>query len=324
MSLDSRKTVIFGNGLGMALDSTSFSLDKALGRVWDDESILSEEQKQLICSCLPDNRVGRPQGEEELDKLQLALSACDFLLGIRGSRIHWLSDDGQQFPIAVRKLIYNTAKQFHQTTNRLPDSFLQPFCDFIRETQSHIGTLNYDNLLYRSMVNDKLLDGYRGALVDGFHGTGFRRENLQRKFGKTFGYYLHLHGSPLFVDRDGQTIKLHQFDVQKQTDTISSHIVLTHFRHKPTVISASHLLLSYWQLLLEAINESSEVILFGYSGSDDHLNAIVKSRSTKPVKVVEWSGAGAETERLSYWTDVLGREPELIQVVNILDFTAWD
>ena len=318
-----RKTIIFGNGLGMALNHQAFSLDRALGVVWDDPDILSAAQKQLICNCLPDDRVGRPQGEDELDKLQLALSACDFLVGIPGSRIHWLSQEGQLFPAAVRKLIYNTARQFHQTGEELPDEFIGPFCDFIEQTESHIGTLNYDNLLYQPMIDRALLHGYDGALVDGFHDAGFAKENLERRYGRTFGYYLHLHGSPLFVDRRRATIKIHQFDLAEQADTMSSHIVLTHFEHKPAVISASRVLLSYWQLLSEAIDESEEVILFGYSGADTHLNLLLKSMSDKPVKVVEWNGAGGEHDRAIFWRQQIGRGVELVQLPNVHDFREW-
>ena len=318
-----RKTIIFGNGLGMALDPHAFSLDRALGVVWDDPDILSHAQKELICNCLPDDRAGRPQGEDELDKLQLALSACDFLVGIPGARIHWLSDDGQQFPTAVRALIYNTAKQFHQTGEVLPDEFIAPFCDFIEETKSHIGTLNYDNLLYQPMIDRGLLHGYDGALVDGFHGAGFAKENLERRYGRTFGYYLHLHGSPLFVDRRSATIKLHQFDLDDQTDTTSSHIVLTHFEHKPAVISASRVLLSYWQLLSEAVDESDEVILFGYSGADIHLNLLLKSMSDTPVRVVEWEGAGEDFEREIFWRRQIGRDVNLVQLADVHDFREW-
>src|SRR5690606_41891945 len=85
----------------MALDHQAFSLDRALGVVWDDPGMLSDDQKELICNCLPDDRAGRPENEDELDKLQLALSACDFLVGIPGSRIHWLSEDGQSFPTEI-------------------------------------------------------------------------------------------------------------------------------------------------------------------------------------------------------------------------------
>lgn len=318
-----RKTIIFGNGLGMALNPNRFSLDQAIGTVWEDVNILSDEQKQLICNCLPNDRNGRPQGEDELDKLQLALSACDFLLGIPGSRIHWLSEDGQNFPIAVRKFVYNTAKQFHLTGEILPTTFLDPFLAFIEATKSHVGTLNYDNLLYQPMIDSGLLKGYSGALVDGFHDSGFNKENFVRKFGRSFGYYLHLHGSPLFVDRNSTAIKLHQFNLAQQADAISSHLVLTHFAHKPTVISASSVLLSYWQLLSEAIDESEEIVLFGYSGADKHLNQMVKSFSDKPVRVVEWAGAGEEANRNGFWSGALGRSIQLIRLANIHDFVQW-
>lgn len=308
----------------MALNPHLFSLDHAIGEVWDADGNLSERQKRLICNCLPDDRAGRPQGEDELDTLQLALSACDFLLGIRGSRIHWLSEVGQAFPAAVRKLIYNTARQFHQTGEQLPDEFINPLLEFVDTTESHIGTLNYDNLLYQPMVEHELLHGYDGALVDGFHNAGFAKENLERRYGKTFGYYLHLHGSPLFVDRRGSTIKLHQFDLAEQTDTFSAHIVLTHFRHKPAVISASDVLMSYWQLLSEAIDESEEVVLFGYSGVDAYLNALLKANVDTPVRIVEWEGAGQERDRIRHWRDVMGREDIVLrQMQNIHKFNDW-
>ncbi|MBN8426254.1 MAG: hypothetical protein J0L65_02180 [Xanthomonadales bacterium] len=319
----SRKTIIFGNGLGMALNPSRFSLDKAIGTVWEDANILSDEQKQLICNCLPDDRNGRPQGEDELDKLQLALSACDFLLGIPGSRIHWLSEDGQSFPAAVRKFVHNTAKQFHLTGEVLPATFLDPFLEFIKATKSHVGMLNYDNLLYQPMIDRELLRGYCGALVDGFHDSGFNKENLVRKFGRDFGYYLHLHGSPLFVDRNSTVIKLSQFDLAQQADVISSHIVLTHFAHKPTVISASTVLMSYWQLLSEAIGESEEIVLFGYSGVDNHLNQMVKSFSDTSVRVVEWAGAGEVASRSDFWSSALGRDVQLIRLANIHEFVQW-
>lgn len=319
-----RKVVIFGNGLGMALNPQAFSLDRAIGGVWDFTDVLSDEQKHLICTCLPDDRAGRPQGEDELETLQVALSACDVLVGIPDARIHWLSEQGQQFPIAVRKLIYNTARQFHQSGEELPDQFLEPFCEFIQQTNSHVGTLNYDNLLYQPMIDRGILQGYNGSLVDGFHDAGFDKENLERRCGNRFGYYLHLHGSPLFVDRRRRTIKLRQFALAEQTDTVSSHIVLTHFEHKIAVISASDVLLSYWQLLAEAIDESEEVILFGYSGADIHLNLMLKSMSEVPVRVVEWAGSGDEVNRLRYWRRLLGRKISLVHLDNILEFSQWN
>lgn len=318
-----RKTIIFGNGLGMAHCPEHYSLDQAIGQVWGNASLLDEASKQLIRLCLPDQNDERPRGEEDLDTLQTALSACDVLLGIGSARIHWLSEQGQAFPNAIRNFIFHTALHFHARKVPLPDGFVDPLARFITDTNSHIATLNYDNLLYSPMINRRVMSGYDGSLVDGFHGAGFRAGNLERKFGREFGYYLHLHGSPLFFERGGAILKLPQRELAYATDTVSSHIVLTHFHHKTSVISASDVLLSYWRKLVEAINESNEVILFGYSGKDEHLNSLLTSASGVPVRVVEWNGAGSEDERLSYWSEQLKRAVSVTRMPNILDFRGW-
>ena len=319
-----RKTIIVGNGLGMAVNDISFSLDNAIGTVWDNEDLLSQAQKQLICNCLSDDHIGRPQDENQLDKLQMALSACEILQGIPDTGIHWLSDEGLLFPDAVRNFIHSTAKQFHLTDEELPNGFVRTLCEYLQETRSHIATLNYDNLLYRPMINFGILEGYNGQLVDGFHADGFNIQNLERRYGANFGYYLHLHGSPLFVDRGGSTIKLHQFELVENEDIISSHIVLTHYEHKPAVISSSKLLLSYWHLLSKAIGESEELILIGYSGLDAHLNSLIKTVPSMPIRIVEWVGAGEEEVRHAFWRRKLGRDIELHQFENILDFSDWE
>ncbi len=318
----SRKTIIFGNGLGMALDAGYFTLDRAIGLVWEKEELLADVSKELIVNCLPEG-VGRPHGEDELDVLQMALSACDLLNAIPGSRIHWLSENGQQFPNAVRQFIYHTALQFHQSRHVLPDTFLTPLVAFVNETNTHIATLNYDNLLYQPLIERKVLDGYSGALVDGLPDTGFDLEHLERKFGRAFGYYLHLHGSPLFVDRAGTIVKLKQGELFEHSDRISSHIVLTHFRHKATVISASDVLTGYWSKLAEALSESVEILLVGYSGADMHLNSLLLSTNTVPVRIVEWDNAGKPKERSEYWNALLARDVTLVRKANILEFDEW-
>ena len=206
-----RQTLIFGNGLGMALDPNFFSLDQAIGRVWEAEGVLDPKSKVLIRQCLvQDEDTDRPHGEADLDNLHLVVSACDFLGRTGAGEIHWLSEYGRRFPLAVRRFIYKTAHHFHQRDFGLPLDFTVPLADFIHETNSHVATLNYDNLLYQPMIEARVLDGYNGALVDGLISSGFREENLERKFGRRFGFYMHLHGSPLFVDRDEKIIKLNQ------------------------------------------------------------------------------------------------------------------
>lgn len=319
-----RKTLIFGNGLGMALDPDFFTLDGAIGRIWHGQDALEDDAKSLIRACLVnDGNVDRPHGEDDLDNLQLVVSACDFLGKVGQQDVHWLSEHGRKFPDAVRKFLYRTALQFHRREHVLPPEFTGPLAAFVHETNSHIATLNYDNLLYQPMIEAYVLSGYGGALVDGLINAGFSEENLERKWGRVFGYYMHLHGSPLFVDRDGSIVKLRQSELDEDHEVVGSHIVLTHVKHKETVIASSPLLSVYWDYLVKALTESDEAILFGYSGYDRHLNLLLRSRSPAAVTVVEWEGAGSKSERAAHWLAVLGRDVNLVRTENILSFTDW-
>jgi hypothetical protein len=316
-----RKMLIFGNGLGMALDPATFSLDYAIGRTWDDAAVLDGDTKGLISRCLRDND-DRPHGEEDLDKLQLVVSACDFLGRTGQGAIHWLSEQGKSFPLAVRKFIYQVSLNFHQREATLPVHFTNVLAKYVLASESHIATLNYDNLLYQPMIEAKVLDGYDGALVDGFWNNGFDQANLERKYGRSFGYYLHLHGSPLFVDREETILKLRQGDL-RASDLTGSHVVLTHFEHKPTVIAASRLLSTYWTHLEREIAQSCELVLFGYSGADQHLNALIRAAPNVPIRVVEWEGAGHDAERIAFWSTALGRKVNCTRLPSVFDFIDW-
>jgi hypothetical protein len=78
--------------------------------------------------------------------------------------------------------------------------------NFVSSTKSHVATLNYDKLLYEEFINAGICSGFSGQLVDGFTSSGFDSSNLVRLYGRNFGYYMHLHGSPLFKDIGGLTV----------------------------------------------------------------------------------------------------------------------
>ena len=319
-----RETIIFGNGLGMAIDPNWFSLENAIQWVWNEEELLPDNCRQLVRSCLPADRNDVPHGEDDLDQLQLALSATDLLESLQQGEIHWLSDAGREFPVAVRRFLYQVAVRFHFCELGLPEEFIQPFVAFLEETNSHIATLNYDNLLYQPLIEAGCLRGYNGCLVGGFHGDGFSEENLERRYDRNFGYYLHLHGSPLFIERQQAVLKLRQRDLDPEIERVSSHIVLTHVAHKPLVIAGSNLLTAYWNYLRDAIVESDGVTLFGYSGLDIHLNMILRRLAQgKRVRVIEWDGAGGQLERLAHWHDILSLDIELYRFESVLEFENW-
>lgn len=317
-----RKLVIFGNGLGMSLDPAHFSLTAALEEIWERENFLTLEQQQLIERCL--GRPGAPQEEDELDLLHQAAIHCKSLNLIGHGNIHWLTEDGQSFPEITSTYIHKVATKLHNYNGTLPKAFEDALVDFIRETKSHVATLNYDKLLYNSFIDNDLVDGYNGSLIDGMLRRGFSADALERKFGNDFGYYLHLHGSPLFMEDKGDIVKLSRDLLNLDRDIPSKHIVLTHVKHKLSVIAASHVLSTYWDYLQFSLSEAEEIILFGYSGLDIHLNMLLKPYLKNiTLRVVEWSGAGEQVERETYWTHCLGRAVSVERLNNISNFVAW-
>lgn len=324
-----RKTLIFGNGLGMALDPRHFSLTNAMADVWADPVALPDVQKQLISQCVGGNGA-IPEREDQLDPLHLVISACKTLASINMSQrmdVHWLSQEGQQFPVAVSNYIHKVATRLHLYGGELPPAFLAPLIDFVRTTKSHVATLNYDKLLYGAFLDANLMAGYFDTtLVDGMVGGGFSSEALERRYGNNYGYYLHLHGSPLFFDHHGLARKRERHELNPFSPEGSDHIVLTHVRHKRSVIGASTVLSAYWNYLNFCLNESEEIIVFGYSGDDLHLNDVIAAYAqSRRVVVVEWNGAGAtEQQRRWFWTQRLKTTNlQHWYLPNILAFNQW-
>jgi hypothetical protein len=322
------KLIIVGNGLGMALDPEHFSLDTALADIWAKEGFLSPEQKNLIGRCL--GRDGAPKGEHELDQLHLAVTYCKALnqIGVK-RQDHWLTTDAQNFPTITAQYIHKVATKLYNYNGKLPPDFEVSLVDFVKKTKSHVATLNYDKLLYNSFINNGVFSGtYQSTcLVDGMINAGFSSGAMERRYANNYGYYLHLHGSPLFVNRDENVQKLHRDKLTLETSEASEHIVLTHVEHKPSVIAASRVLSTYWDYLRFALSEVEEVILFGYSGRDTHLNNLLRPYCVlKQLRVVEWSGAGdaATRDRDNYWKDKLALENvkkmKVIRLDNITDF----
>ena len=321
-----RKALVFGNGLGMALDHDHFSLSNAIEYIWEHEKVLNDDERRYIQQCLPGVDDRPPEGEHELDILHLAVTACGFLNNLSGDDVEWLSNEGRDFPNTIAKFVHKVATKLHNyDEGELPEAFVNPLCDFLKESKSHVATLNYDRLLYGVMVDNGVLDRFR-YLVDGMWDAGFDRDNLERLYGNDFGYYLHLHGSPLFVNNSGVPKKKQRHQLSLESEFIGRHIVLTHVKHKPSVISSSPVLSAYWDYLDFALGESEEIIVFGCSGDDEHLNQKLKlysSAADRTTRVVEWSGAGDRRTRRRFWRDRLGDQTELVQLDNILDFTDW-
>ncbi len=321
-----RKLLIFGNGLGMAIDAHHYSLTNALNTVWGDDNLWNDtEYRNLIKNCIPSGQC--PISEEELDKLHLVSTSCDYLNNFPNTiaGTHWLSEYGQEFTQATQEYIHTVASHLFDSANTLPSAFKTALIDFVRTTKSHVATLNYDKLLYEEFINAGICSGFSGQLVDGFTNSGFDSSNLVRLYGRNFGYYMHLHGCPLFKDSNGITHKLSTSQISSGNIFASKHIVLTHIPHKPSVITASEVLSTYWNYLILSLSEVKEIILFGYSGCDTHLNRILKVHANSKIKtIVEWDGDGQTAQqRQQFWDGELGANVNLQRIPDITQFTSW-
>ena len=330
-----RSLYIFGNGLGMAISPDAFNLTNALVDVWDDGT-LEDEQKVLISACLPAD-VQKPTSEEQLAKLQDTVNACEILLSIRDTGAgHWLSEEGSKFPDAVHKLTYAVARKMYLAKHmagenignpcRLPDYFITPLIQIVKDTGSHVATLNYDGLLSSELRKSGILGGDNPVLFDGFVKSTFDRTNLFRKKGYG-GWYLHLHGSPLFTGKvGGKPRKVSQSTISRKSfpKHVGRHLVLTHFTHKPRIIESSEILCIYWEFLQMALDESARIILFGYSGNDTHLNRLIsQARTSKDIIVVDWLGSGNAAIRQEFWSGQLGGDVQLHLLEDVFMFTEW-
>lgn len=326
----SKELIIFGNGLGRAIDNDFFCLDRALNVAWNDPDVLTEKQRELILRCLPTEVVeadGAPTSEDHLENLQRTLAACDLINELEDETSEgWLTEHGREFPAAIRSYLHRTACEFHMGNHMLPEDFAQELRAFVIKTKSHIATLNYDKLLYSAFVNTKVFDGYN-CLIDGFISGTFSPGNMHRKTKSRTSYYLHLHGSPLYYDdNNGETHKAATAEVELIAGDRSGHIVLTNVKYKTAVIMASPLLLHYWKMFEQALDEARRITLFGYSGFDEHLNrkiSISVSEKPKPIRVIEYAGPESDAERESFWRVKVG-EVQLLRHKNILRFTEWD
>lgn len=329
-----KKLVIFGNGLGRSLDDEFYQLERALKASWDEDGVLDEEQKQLICNCLDDELIEgdlkAPTSEDQLKNLQKVLDSCDmiktFETRVGTPELGWLSDHGKRFPIAIRKYFHHAASQFHSPNKRLPVAFADQLRKFVRSDRPHIATLNYDDLLYECFTETDVFQEH--MLRDGF----FAEFNIERhrEFhdSNKEGWFLHLHGSPLFVNRNGSPRKIMRSQLSDYAGNNSVHLVLTNAKSKPAVISNSQILSEYWNELAKILTKPTQVTLFGYGGGDLHLNELLaQTSSATEIRVVCREGSKTRDQAERFWHEALSSKAKdkikVKQVQNLIDFDDW-
>lgn len=334
---------LFGNGLGMSIDPNFYSIESGLNRAWDDSG-LTDADKALIYQALgrqSENYNEPPKSEDEFFNLQKIVTACDFIRQFeQKSDVTWLTPEGAKFPDAIGKFIFEVASTYMSKERDPPDNrtlkpdFAKGLIDFISEQGAHIVTLNYDDLLYDKINKSAISTSY--VIRDGFlkgrfdFATSEERHQNWDKCRINKSWFLHLHGSPLFQDDEkGGQKKLTRPELREGADQSSRHIVLTHSSHKEEIIQSSRVLTTYWSKFLNLLRDCDNIILFGYSGCDFHINDAIRENCPEDAKIriVGWDDPKAtHQDRCEFFTEKLGRQInqcDIIPLGNIQEFRDW-
>lgn len=335
-----RSLIVFGNGLGMALDPNHFSLTAAMQDIWQGQS-LTVDQKENFGKLKGINPQTGPTSEEDLISAQIALELLESFREKLGddAQSSWFTEPAKSFPITIRTYVYKVASRFmgYQPTGdnkEIWNKFLESFISYIMDSKSHIVTLNYDDLIYDKIVYgieiygkwvkpSELLTCGAPTVRDGFISGNYRPESFS--WSKETGSYLHLHGTPLFVTQGQDIRKLERASLAESDPKIERHIILANPKSKLQLIRESKILDNFWEVQLpRCLIEADQIIIFGYSGLDDHLNEKIKAME-KPKYIVEWSGARDTTEQANiFWKDKIGCVESVSRADNILEFDCWE
>ncbi len=322
-----RSTIIFGNGLGMAIRPDIFSLNDCANKAMlSKDYSLSYDKLELIKACLPQSNTldSFDFSEENMKELQEILFCCRRINGIETNTsvsCGWLNEHGKKFDEYMREFSFNIARYLVEyavpvSQTRFFDEKYNAFeislSEYIKASHSHLATLNYDTILYDMACRNNLFKGKK-CLFDGLiKGKPFSNGSILRPDALKSSYYLHLHGSPLFYQNskgevykyDRKDLKELQFSVEQANGNFcGSFLVLAPPEHKSAIINSSPLLLKYWHCLAEAIQESDCVVIVGCSGEDKHLNDYITTTINKKtnVYIVEWNG---NSHDFNYWRDM--------------------
>ncbi|AGT07642.1 DUF4917 family protein [Paracoccus aminophilus] len=331
-----KKVIVFGNGLGRAIDNDFYSLTRVLRQSWADDDVVSREYKRLISNCLNNgvfecDEPPAPTKEDELSDLQRVIDACDTILQFEAEDgeedVGWLTDYGRKFPAAIRRYFHHAASQFHDPDRRLPEEFAKSLRAWVIRDRPTVATLNYDDLLYECFTETRVFKEH--MLRDGFLGGKFDIERHEKLYNpKTEGWFLHLHGSPLFVNRQNAACKITRAKLAEYRGESSVHLVLTNADAKPGVIFGSEILRAYWLKFEALVQRAEEITLFGYGGGDLHLNSLLaRTGPQQTIRVICRAGARDDEACRAEWVERLTPKPaKLIDVIpceNVLMFNEW-
>lgn len=287
--------ILVGNGINLATCENCFKLKEGMAYAWGK---IDKKLRDFIRAISQH----KPDAEKQLRSIQDNIFTINKMRSINEKLHHLLKSELKEikkFRADYNKYLTLIADYFFQQSIISLDAgkyskLLDNLENFIRENHSensrtHIATLNYDAALYLGLLRkDILRDSYDDThLSDGFsgkkHNIKFKEENLYRH--NSYGWYMHLHGSPLFYAIEDSTYKDHIEDYIGD-DKNRNHIIACCPSQKYETIFQSEILRTYIDCFKRAITEAKNIILIGYSGNDVHINDMLSLFSTEGSKLI--------------------------------------
>lgn len=156
---------------------------------------------------------------------------------------------------------------------------IKSFCDFLLSKKPHVATLNYDQIIYKTLFQDD--SGTRKSYTDGFtlkenNSLIFDPNFLRKKLSAQKKLYLHLHGSCMLHKSQDSIQKKRFSDFNEGYKDISPLVVLTSGVKKYSAVHDNHdfsfILHAYNKMLEWILKQCDKLIILGYGASDLYLN----------------------------------------------------
>jgi len=324
---------LIGNGLGMACFPEIFSLETSMHDSYHD---LDRDERVELRNIIAPKR--EPLSENDLRDLQRIL----WYLDETGADSHLLDISGKfLFGVVQRFFDVNSDVIKDEGTKQEFFTSLKEYI-FDQEEKPHVVTLNYDKLLYGGFSGVGIFgDKERGlppCLIDGFLGAPvtWQPKNCASN-NQNAGWYISLHGSPLFQTKGAGIEKLNIAGMEnrklreEEYKNAINHLILTDPHFKEEMINKSEVLKFYWGKFKCILSECERLVVIGYAGKDPHVNELIReNQSDMDIVVVEWDFGGNTTwfkrdKRELYWKAKFGKnEIKYKHVPNILDIKIPD
>ncbi len=326
---------IFGNGIGNNICPKEFSLLNAINDILNNSgSTYGQEFKDYVnTEIIKDLSFS----EDDLEKLHF-IADCISTFQEDAKKLGLLNiENVESFIDNSQRFIHDIGCHFFEKSLAVQGesekkykiaslkTFLNYLKDYMQKNLTHVATTNYDAFLYSFFIDNKIVDGYSGTLIDGLTDSGFTSNNLERYCSGKLGYYLHLHGSPLFYTDNGSEIKKHSFSKnQKKINNINKtnnkyeHIVLSHSKYKNKIIASSELLSTYQEYFKLSLKESNNIYIIGHGCKDKHITDLVlKEAKSNPNKKIYIYHRNEENHE---WANEIAQKQKVKRkIVNLFD-----